>query len=348
LTLRSCIPADNPVALAGFPGNTSGLPPRAYDTCLASNGQVEIIEVDKSDGWASISIIGATGICALEISIDDHPMWIYEVDGRHINPVLTDAVTVFNGNRYSAMIKLDQPIGQYTIRVANTGLNQLISSTAILKYKGASGNNVISNPYINYAGINTSASVLLFSDSSIKPFPPSPPSQTADNTLFLSINHVGAASKWTLNGKDMYPMSADTLKIPVLFDPTAQFPSNISDLIMTTKMGQWVDIIVLIDAPSLQPPHPLHRHSTKAYIIGSGIGLFNYSTVAEAIQEIPENFNLVDPELRDGFTTIPNAEGPTWLAVRYQVTNPGVFLFHCRKCPKYDTIGKENPNFLWS
>ena len=292
---------------------------------------MEVIEVDKSDGWASINIISAASICALEVSIDDHPMWIYEVDGRHINPVLTDAVTVFNGNRYSAMIKLDQPIGEYTIRVANTGANQLISSTAILKYKGASGGSVAMNPYINYAGVNTSASVRLFSDTSIIPFPPEPPSQTADSTFILSINHAGAAWKWTLNGADMYPMNADTLQTPVLFDPTAHFPPSISNVTMATKNGQWVDLIVLIDAPSLQPPHPLHRHSTKAYIIGSGVGVFNYSTVAEAMKEIPESFNLVDPQLRDGFTTIPNAAGPTWMVVRYQVTNPGVFLFHCRK-----------------
>lgn len=320
------------MTLAGFPSNVSALPPRAYDTCLPDSSCVEAVEVDKSAGWASINIISAAGVSALEVSIDDHPMWIYAVDGRHIEPVQTDAVTVFNGDRYAAMIKLDQPIGRYTIRVANTGLNQVISSTAILSYKGATGDQVISNPSINYAGVNTSASVRLFSDVAIKPFPASPPAQTVDATHFLSIDHVGAAWKWTLNGKDMYPMALDTIQTPILFDPTATFPSNISNVIMSTTLGQWVDIVVAVNSPSLQPPHPLHRHSTKAYFIGSGVGLFNYSSVAEAMQVIPESFNLVDPELRDGFTTIPNAAGPTWIAIRYQVTNPGVFPFHCRKC----------------
>ena len=32
---------------------------------------------------------------------------------------------------------------------------------------------------------------------------------------------------------------------------------------------------------------------------------------------------------RDGFTTIPAQGNSSWLALRYQVTNPGAFLFHC-------------------
>jgi FtsP/CotA-like multicopper oxidase with cupredoxin domain len=316
--------------LAGFQSNLSALPARAYDECLADGSQIEIIEVDQANGWASINIISAAGISNAEISIDDHPMWIYEVDGRHIQPVVTDAISVFNGARYAAMIKLDKPVGSYIIRVANNGLNQMVSSIAVLRYKGATSA-LISNPSINYAGAITSASVRVFDETTIKPFPAIAPAQTADATYILSIDHDGAAWKWTLNGKDMYPMDIDTLQEPILFDPKQGLSPEITNLMINTTMGQWVDLIILVNAPSIQPPHPLHKHSTKAYRIGAGIGQFNYKSVAEAMQSIPGNFNLIDPPFRDGFQTIPNGQGPTWLAVRYQVTNPGVFLFHCRK-----------------
>lgn len=308
------------------------LPPRAYETCLPDNSSVEVIEVDKQAGWASINVISAAGINALEVSIDDHPMWVYAVDGKHIEPIQTDAFTVYNGDRYAVMIKLDQPIGRYTIRVATNGLNQIVSSTAILSYKGAVGNQVISNPSINYAGANTSASVRLFNEAAIKSFPPSPPPQTANATHFLEIDHAGAAWEWTLNGQDAYPMDVDILQNPILFDPNGPFPANISVIIARTTLDQVVDIVIKVSATSLQPPHAIHRHGTKAYLLGSGNGPFNYSNVAEAASAMPGSINLVDPPLRDGFPTLPDVAGPTWTVLRYQVTNPGVFMLHCRKC----------------
>ena len=55
------------------------------------------------------------------------------------------------------------------------------------------------------------------------------------------------------------------------------------------------------------PPHPMHKHGTPAYIIGQGSGAFNWSSVAEAIVASPTSFNLIDPPLRDGFLTLAAA-----------------------------------------
>ena len=71
----------------------------------------------------------------------------------------------------------------------------------------------------------------------------------------------------------------------------------------------------------------MHKHSNKAYFIGTGEGLFNWSSVAEAQAAVPEQFNLKTAGYRDTFVTSPI--NPSWLAIRYQVVNPGAFLFHC-------------------
>lgn len=44
---------------------------------------MEVIEVDPREGWASFKFIGATFMKSLVVSIDEHPMWIYEVDGHY-------------------------------------------------------------------------------------------------------------------------------------------------------------------------------------------------------------------------------------------------------------------------
>jgi FtsP/CotA-like multicopper oxidase with cupredoxin domain len=315
-----------------FPHDFSKLSSTAFDDCIPSQGPTEVIEVDPADGWASINIINTASISNLVVSIDEHPMWIYAADGRHIQPVLADVIQLPNGNRFSALVKLDKPVGDYTIRVANLGLNQVISGFATLSYKGSthkgSGHNTNSTPYINYAGQNVTTDVVFFDDTKTVPFPPSAPAPTADAIYFFHISRFGASWKWTLSGKESYGLNLDT-EAPLLFDPTSAEAMN-PNLTITTKMGQWVDLVIQVAFP-LQPPHPLHKHSNKAFIIGAGPGPFNWSTTADAIKSVPQFFNINTPPLRDGFTTIPTATEPTWMVIRYQVANPGVFLFHCRR-----------------
>lgn len=272
-------------------------------------------------------MINAASIDSLVVSIDEHPMWIYAADGRHIEPVMVDAILVPNGNRFAALVKLDKPVADYTIRVANGGLNQVISGFATLSYKGST-HSTTSKPYINYAGQNVSADVIFFDDTKTVPFPPVTPSLTADATYFLHIDRFGASWRWTLSGKESYGMNLDT-ETPLLFDPTSAEAMN-PNLTIITKMGQWIDLVVQVAFP-FQPPHPLHKHSNKAFIIGAGPGPFVWPTTAEAVKAVPQFFNLQTPPLRDGFTTIPTITGPAWMVIRYQVVNPGAFLFHCRK-----------------
>ena len=65
------------------------------------------------------------------------------------------------------------------------------------------------------------------------------------------------------------------------------------------------------------------------YLLGQGDGLFKWDSVAEAAKEIPSSFNFVDPPRRDGFTTPAALQGPSWMAIRYHVDNPGAWLIHC-------------------
>ncbi|KAF2101318.1 laccase TilA [Rhizodiscina lignyota] len=325
LTAKGCIPATLPLAQGDFPHDFSKLPPTAFDVCEPSTGPHEIIEVDAADEWVSIDFISTSGINVFTAAIDEHPMWIYSVDGRHITPVLIDAITIANGNRYSAMVKLDKKPGDYTIRMANPGINQLISGFATLRYKG-SKNTFKSTPFINYAAVNTTPSVIMFDETTIKPFPPTKPNPTADRTFHLLINRTGATWEWTLSGKESFGLNLEDVT-PLLFDPNSSLGKN-KNLTITTKMGEWVDIIVQVTFP-LQPPHPLHKHSNKGYLIGQGIGAFNWSTTAEALKEIPQSFNLNDPPFRDGYTTLPTSTEPSWTVLRYHVENPGAFLFHC-------------------
>ena len=320
-----------PLLLGGYAHNLSAVPPDVQDVCTASTGPTEIIEVDPSVVWVSINFIGVQSIQSTAVSIDNHAMFIYAVDGRYIVPQQVDAVNLANAYRYSVMIKLDQPVGDYTIRAAGNTLVQIVSGFATLSYTGSTGNNN-STAAITYTGANTTETTKFLNDSTIAPFVAETVPASADETYMLQIQHGGSAIIWTLsaNGQSYF---AEILQLdtPFLFqDPAttaAQWPNNT----ISTTTGHWVDLIVIADASTLQPPHAMHKHSNKFFVIGEGSGAFPYSTVDEAVAALPAGtFNFVNPQLRDTYTTLPVLPpAPTWMVLRYQVVNPGAFLFHC-------------------
>ncbi|KAK4693981.1 hypothetical protein P7C71_g3514, partial [Lecanoromycetidae sp. Uapishka_2] len=301
-----------------------------YSGCTPTNGSVEVVHVDSADGWASINFISAMALKSPVVSIDEHPMWIYAVDGHYIQPQLADTIFMYNGERYSAMIQLNKPRGNYTIRVANSGADQIISGFATLSYKDGRKSNA-SVPYIDYGGVNTTASVIPLNKTVLVPFPASAPAPTADATYILNLGRLGANYNWSLNGNASYGLDQD-FNAPLLFNPNSSHATN-SNFTIRTKNDTWIDIILqvmLTPAAPAQPAHPVHKHSNKAYIIGSANGVFNYTSVAEAIEHVPAGtFNLETPPLRDSFVTPSVLLGPAWVAFRYQSANPGAWFLHC-------------------
>ncbi|RHZ59020.1 multicopper oxidase [Aspergillus thermomutatus] len=323
LTDIGCVPPTNPLIQGNFPHNFSAIPPTVFSGCTPSQGSTERLLVDPYASYASFDLISSAGLAMITFSIDEHPMYIYAIDGRYIVPTRVDAVTIANGNRYSIMVKLDKPAGDYTVRIANSGVNQIISGKASMSYNTPfKAQSRPSQPSIDITGANTTAEVVAFDESMVIPFPVEVPAQEVAQTFFLDIHRFNASYRWVL-GNSSFPLSLEEAS-PLLFNRSAAKP----DLSISTRNGTWVDLILRVVGP-LQPPHPIHKHSNKFFVIGQGNGDFNYTSVAEATKYIPESFNFKTPQIRDTFITPPTAPGPTWLAIRYQVVNPGAFLLHC-------------------
>lgn len=313
-----------------YPFNESLVPLGLQTGCVESKGSREVFHVDPEQEWVSFNFIAATAIKTLKISIDEHPMWIYEVDGRWIEPQLADAMIMFNGERYSAMVKLNKKPGSYTMRIGGSGLDQVISGLATMTYRNSprGGLGRESRPSIDYGGQKLSKSVRELDVNKLTPFNHVPPAKQADALYFLNVGRLGSAWEWSMDGKKLYApdRSAYNPLIYNLSSVDAQDP----DLIIRTKNGSWVDIVFQVGTNPTQPvqfPHSIHKHSNKMYKIGKGLGFFNWTSMPEAIAAKPELFNLENPPYRDTFMTTD--EGPMWIAIRYHVIVPGPFLLHC-------------------
>ncbi|KAJ5824097.1 Multicopper oxidase type 2 [Penicillium robsamsonii] len=330
-TAKGCLPVGNTYAqTTSSQHNYTAIPPSMFDKCIATETMEEVVKVDTRKGWVSLNLIGSASISVPTVSINNHSLWVYEVDGRYIVPTKVDALTLSNGGRYSVLVQLNNTPGNYLITAANAGLNQKVAGYGTLSYLNGDPS-VVGKPSINYGGNNMSTDVIIFDENKIKPLIPSRPSEEADQTYLLTIGRIEKAWKWSLNGDHSYSLSLESEK-PMLWDPQSYADS---DLVIATKNDTWVDIVFAVfgNASTLQPGHPIHKHSNLVYILGAGMGEFKWNSVAEAQQEIPEMFNMVDPPMRDTFTTLPALLSPSWLAVRYHVQNPGAFFLHCHIDP---------------
>ena len=330
LTAKGCAPPTTPAIQGGqfIPlQNLAALPADAYSTCIGYGGANYTTTVDPAKGWKAFSYISSASVVIVKIAIDSHKLYIYEINGNYIQPMVVDQISLSNGDRVSFFVKLDQTPGDYTIRVANEGINQVISGFGVLSYKG--GNHVPSGvSTLNYGGQNTSAVATLV-NALAAPFPASVPAASADLSYILDIVKSPAqptlAWAWSLSGVESYNSSNDDTVPPLLYQNPANIPQ--SDLILETYSNQWVDLIIKIAGPVAEP-HPIHKHANKFYMIGAGIGDFNFTNTADAITA-GYPINLQNPPYVDGFTSIPAEGNNTWMIFRYQVTNPGAWLLHC-------------------
>ena len=308
-------------------GKPSLVPPHIQSGCEPSTGASEVIEVDGASKWVSLNFISASTLKTIIFQVDEHKMWVYEVDGQYIEPRLVDTVNMYAGERYSVMIRLDKKPGDYTIRIADNGLSQIISTLATMRYKNGTDIGPTTG-YIDYGGQPLNSGVVALNRSHLPPFPNIAPSPTADAEHLLLLSRFNASFLYTVTGKAMYPMDREKL-LPYLYAPDSP-DANDTDLVVRTINGTWVDLILQVGHLKQEPqafPHMMHKHSSRTWQIGAGVGIWNYSSVAQAIKAQPSSFNLVDPNYRDTFTT--SFDGPSWIVLRYQVTNPGPWMFHC-------------------
>lgn len=280
LTLKGCLPPLPQTQGANFTFDVQAIPSDIYFDCEASEGEKETIEVDADKGYAAITFIGSAAFELLKFTIDGHKFWVYALDGQYIVPQLVDTVVINNGDRISAMIPLDQTPADYTVRVTNQGLNQIISGFATLSYKGSAGAAADGDSLaiMDYAGLNSTVPQM-FAAPKAAPFPPREMAQTPDKTFIFSTKKINNPYTWTLTGTESFNVTFREEETPLLFEEPAEIPED--ELIVRTNKGEWVDVIIKVLGPLAQP-HPLHKHGNKMYVIGQGQGDFPWSSVAEA------------------------------------------------------------------
>jgi FtsP/CotA-like multicopper oxidase with cupredoxin domain len=328
---HSCLPPEVYAALAppGFATpNLSAIPHDVFYDCSSTDTPEDVIKITKkkcdAEKWVMFDFIAALNINTIQVSIDELDLIVIAADANYIEPMSANSLLMANGQRYTALAKLDKP-KKYTLRISSVSAPQILFGTSTIDFQveGQEQDTTASVPYIDARGNNVTADVVFFDGATgVVPYPATPMPQDVDATYIVTMGMDGALNDWAYNVTSR-PASQDDLQ-PLLFSPAPGRQDN--HTITVPSEASWVDYVMQVGAG--QPPHPVHFHGRHFYVIGQGEGHFNWSTVAEANLAIPEAFNLVNPQLRDTFTT-PATTGEGWLALRRPSDNPGVWLIHC-------------------
>ncbi|TIB89979.1 Cupredoxin [Wallemia mellicola] len=306
-------------------------------TCNETDTAPPVFEFDYENGWGVIHFLNHADHWDMIISIDEHEVFTFAADGNFHEPLVNDAFILGVSNRMGIAFRLDKP-GEYVMRVAAYQDPQIITGYAIIKY-GLDQVETTSYtqqpglpalpdsiPFIDYAGNAVSNDTRIMDNLALRSWPNSlvPKAyEDADVLLRLDLNASGTLF-WSI-GEQFYDPLLETSQPPVLIHP--EYYLGLNKSIAEYPKESVVDI-VHVTAPG-SPRHPLHKHFEHVWVLGGGVGPFNYSSITEAESAgLPIVWD--SPPIRDGWLTFAAPPNDTaWFVVRYKGETSAAVLLHC-------------------
>ncbi|KAH9474394.1 Acyl-coenzyme A oxidase 2 [Psilocybe cubensis] len=240
-------------------------------------------------------------------SIDGHSLTIIEVDSESVQPLVVDEIQIFAGQRYSFILRTNQPINNYWIRAnPNIGTQGFAGglNSAILRYWGA--------PNIDPTTTSSVSAPLV--ETNLHPYsnpaaPGVPTVGAADVNLNLNIVFDFASLKFQVNGA---PFSEATVPVLLQILSGATTPGSLLPAGSVYELPPNKVIEISMPGGSIGSPHPIHLHG------------HNFAVVRSAGSSV---YNYANPVRRDvvslGSSTNDN------VTIRFQTDNSGPWIMHC-------------------
>ena len=89
----------------------------------------ELFNIKAGNRYRFRFINNAITNCALRISVDSHNLTVIASDGGSLEPYVTDAFVIYGGERFDFVLKGDQNVGNYWMRVKVCSTYSLCLST---------------------------------------------------------------------------------------------------------------------------------------------------------------------------------------------------------------------------
>ncbi|CAM6108899.1 unnamed protein product [Calypogeia fissa] len=305
-----------------------------------------------------LRIGSVASLSALNFILEGHNMTVVEVSGHYVQPVMVQNLDIYSGQTYSVLFTANQdPTHNYWAAVNVRGRNNTFIPTgvAILNYNQTPNTSLPSTPHpvspvfndFNLSLANAQAYKALLGSYGYE----RPPTRTADRQLFLlnTQNKLDGFTRWAVNNITYFPtttpvlaalkykMTEELVNPPpdsytpgydIYAQPNVTNPNTTAGSgVYIFKLNDVVDVI-LQNANTMvnlnSEIHPWHLHGHDFWVLGYGLGVFNYSTNYG-------DLNFVNPIKANTAPVLPYG----WTALRFVANNPGAWPFHCHIEPHF-------------
>ncbi len=264
-----------------------------------SNAELSSFDVTKGKAYR-FRIINGSSTYTFRFAIDDHKLKVIATDGQLTEPQEVDNLVVSPGERFDVIMTANQPVNNYWVRAFTQEEDMPHGVLAILKYKGANGDEPTTVAHKKGKTLDLSL---------LEPHPRAyvPPAETATVTKVLNLG--GSMMKpfvWTIDGKQFFPP-----KQPI---PQAPNPSDPPTTQIHVKKD---DVVRLILNNKTMMNHPMHLHGHSFHVLGQ--------SKMKAGVYADQPLNLKNPILKDTL----EVQRCGWAVIQWTADNPGWWFFHC-------------------
>lgn len=297
--------------------NPHGIPPFP-DAALVNDGQSADYHFDPTKTYR-FRIISFSAFASFMIALDSHKLTVIMNDATYISPVDVDQLRITPAQRYDILVK-----GQPT---DNRNYGFLFSLDENPDFSTGGSNLVWPINSTAYLISNPSAPKPAFEVDAWVPADDSKwhckdhqtvlpnPDQTFDMDFDLCLDSAGIP-RMCINGQPYVEA-----KVPTLYTASSVGTANENPIVygdvnpFVANQGGVVEIVLNNLGDGV---HPFHLHGHQFQVLArpaSGTGKYPGSGVT---------FNP-NPPRRDTVSVMGNS----YLVLRFEATNPGVYLFHC-------------------
>ncbi|KAL3851968.1 hypothetical protein ACJMK2_015658 [Sinanodonta woodiana] len=275
---------------------------RYYDekTGQHNGAPLEVFEVERGCEYR-FRVIAAGVLYPFRISVDNHPLKIIASDGYDLDPVEAESFVINPGERFDFVIIANQMVSNYWIRAQSLEIDKNHTAEAILRYKGASGREpvtqaksctasdpciVINCPFLHYPSHEFSV-CMTFGD--IKAATMDDPTAAfipeKFKEYFLNFAFPGTTyTPGSINGREFKIPSVSVMTQPYEWNYPCKAPECGEQKVCTCthaleiSNGDTVQLVLTNMGKGRGWSHPVHLHGHSFQVVKMGYARYNQET----------------------------------------------------------------------
>ncbi|KAK3605830.1 hypothetical protein CHS0354_002467 [Potamilus streckersoni] len=275
---------------------------RYYDekTGHHNGAPLEVFEVEQGKDYR-FRVIAAGVLYPFRISVDNHPLKIVASDGYDLDLVEAESFIINPGERFDFVITANQTVSNYWIRALSLEIDKNHTAEAILRYKGASEQEpvtqqknctssdlciVINCPFLHYPSHEFSVCKTFndlkaaSSDNSTDPIEPG-----KFQEFFLNFAFPGTTfTPGSVNGREFKVPSVSVMTQPNEWNYPCKEPECGEQKICTCTHaldianGDTVQMVLTNMGKGRGWSHPVHLHGHSFHVVKMGYANYNETT----------------------------------------------------------------------